>query len=87
MKINWEPGAWDEYVDWQTTDKAMLKRINRMIKQIQRTPLEGIGKPEPLKHDLSGYWSRRFDDANRLVYKVENDVLTILECRGHYRQH
>ena len=52
MKINWEPGAWDEYVDWQTTDKAMLKRINRMIKEIQRTPFEGIGKPEPLKHDL-----------------------------------
>ena len=87
MKINWEPGTWDEYVDWQTTDKAMLKRINRMIKEIQRTPLEGIGKPEPLKHDLSGYWSRRIDDANRLVYKVENDVLTIIQCRGHYRQH
>jgi len=65
----------------------MLKRINRMIKEIQRTPLEGIGKPEPLKHDLSGYWSRRIDDANRLVYKVENDMLTILQCRGHYRQH
>ena len=87
MKINWEPGAWDEYVDWQTTDKAMLKRINRMIKEIQRTPLEGIGKPEPLKHDLSSYWSRRIDDVNRLVYKIENDVLTILQCRGHYRQH
>ena len=87
MRINWEPNAWDEYVEWQTTDKAILKRINRIIKEIQRTPLEGIGKPEPLKHDLSGYWSRRIDDANRLVYKVENDVLTIIQCRGHYRQH
>ena len=87
MKINWETGAWDDYVDWQTTDKAMLKRINRMIKEIQRTPFEGIGKPEPLKSDLSGYWSRRIDDANRLVYKVGNDMLTILQCQGHYRQH
>jgi toxin YoeB len=65
----------------------MLKRINRLIKDIQREPLEGIGKPEPLKHDLSGYWSRRIDDANRLVYKVENNMLTILQCRGHYQQH
>jgi toxin YoeB len=87
MKINWEPGAWDEYVDWQTTDKAMLKRINRMIKEIQRTPFEGIGKPEPLKRDLSGYWSRRIDDANRLVYKIDNDILTIIQCCGHYQQH
>ena len=87
MRIDWEPSAWDEYVDWQTTDKAMLKRINRMIKEIQRTPFEGIGKPEALKHDLSGYWSRRIDDANRLVYKIENNVLTIIQCRGHYQQH
>ena len=84
MKIDWEPSAWDEYVDWQTIDKAILKRINRMIKEIQRTPFEGIGKPEALKHDLSGYWSRRIDDANRLVYKIEDNVLTIIQCRGHY---
>ena len=87
MKIDWEPSAWDEYVDWQTIDKAILKRINRMIKEIQRTPFEGIGKPEALKHDLSGYWSRRIDDANRLVYKIEGNVLTIIQCRGHYQQH
>ena len=87
MRIDWEPSAWDEYVEWQTIDKAMLKRINRMIKEIQRTPFEGIGKPEALKHDLSGYWSRRIDDANRLVYQVENNVLTIIQCRGHYQQH
>ena len=61
MRIDWEPSAWDEYIEWQTTDKTMLKRINRMIKEIQRTPFEGIGKPEALKHDLSGYWSRRID--------------------------
>ncbi len=87
MRINWEPLAWNEYVDWQTADKAILKRINRMIKEIQRTPFEGIGKPEALKHDLSGYWSRRIDEANRLVYQVENDVLTIIQCHGHYQQH
>lgn len=87
MRINWEPAAWNEYVDWQTADKAILKRINRMIKEIQRTPFEGLGKPEALKHDLSGYWSRRIDEANRLVYQVENDVLTIIQCYGHYQQH
>lgn len=87
MKIDWEPSAWDEYVDWQAIDETVLKRINRMIKEIQRTPFEGIGKPEQLKHKLSGYWSRRIDEANRLVYKVENDVLTIAQCHGHYQQH
>ncbi len=87
MKIDWEPSAWDEYVDWQAIDETVLKRINRMIKEIQRTPFEGIGKPEQLKHKLFGYWSRRIDEANRLVYKVENDVLTIAQCHGHYQQH
>jgi len=76
-----------DYLDWQRTDKAMLRRINQLIRDIQREPLDGIGKPEPLKHDLSGYWSRRIDDANRLVYQVEGDVLTIIQCRGHYQQH
>jgi len=87
MKIKFHEIAWNDYLDWQRTDKAILKRINQLIKDIQREPLEGIGKPEPLKHDLSGYWSRRIDDANRLVYQVENDVLTIIQCRGHYQQH
>ena len=71
MKIDWEADAWEDYVSWQT-DKAILKRINLLIKDIQRTPFEGIGKPEPLRHKLSGSWSRRIDEANRLVYVVEN---------------
>ena len=87
MKIKFHEMAWNDYLDWQRTDKAILKRINQLIKDIQREPLEGIGKPESLKYDLSGYWSRRIDDANRLVYQVENDVLTIIQCRGHYQQH
>lgn len=87
MKINWEADAWNEYVDWQQLDKTMLRRINQLIKDIQREPFKGIGKPEPLKANLSGYWSRRIDDTNRLVYFVENDVLTIVQCRGHYNQH
>ena len=87
MKIKFHEIAWNDYLDWQRTDKAILKRINQLIKDIQREPLEGIGKPELLKYDLSGYWSRRIDDANRLVYQVENDVLTIIQCRGHYQHH
>lgn len=87
MKIKWEADAWDEYVDWQLIDKAILRKINQLIKDIQRQPFTGIGKPEPLKHDLSGYWSRRIDDAHRLVYRVEDDVLTIAQCRGHYDAH
>lgn len=87
MKIKWEADAWNEYVDWQLFDKAILRKINQLIKDIQRQPFTGIGKPEPLKHDLSGYWSRRIDDAHRLVYRVEDDVLTIAQCRGHYDAH
>ena len=86
MKIDWEADAWEDYVSWQT-DKVILKRINLLIKDIQRSPFEGIGKPEPLRHKLSGSWSRRIDEANRLVYVVENDVLTIVQCRGHYSPH
>jgi toxin YoeB len=89
MKIKFHEIAWNDYLDWQRTDKAMLRRINQLIRDIQREPLDGIGKPEPLKHDLSGYWSRRIYDVNRLVYQVEveGDVLTIIQCRGHYQQH
>ena len=86
MSIRWEADAWTEYIGWQS-DKAMLKRINRLIRDIQRSPFEGIGKPEPLKHQLSGYWSRRIDDENRLVYRVENDEITIAQCGGHYSPH
>ncbi|MBZ4194352.1 MAG: Txe/YoeB family addiction module toxin [Candidatus Contendobacter sp.] len=87
MRIEFHEIAWADYLDWQQTNKAILTRINLLIKEIQREPLSGIGKPEALKHDLSGYWSRRIDDTNRLVYGVENDVLTIVQCRGHYHRH
>ena len=86
MKIKWESVAWAEYVTWQT-NKAMLKRINLLIKEMQRSPFEGIGKPEPLRGNLSGFWSRRMDDANRIVYRVEGDELTIAQCGGHYPAH
>ena len=76
--------AWDNYLHWQKTDKAILKRINTLIKDIQRNPFEGIGKPEPLKHSLSGYWSRRINDEHRIVYKVTNDDLLIAQLRYHY---
>lgn len=87
MRIEFHETAWADYLDWQQTNKAILKRINLLIKEIQREPLSGIGKPEPLKHDLSGYWSRRIDDANRLVYRIENDLMTIIQCKDHYNQH
>ncbi len=84
MKIKFHEAAWDEYLDWQRTDKALLRKVNLLIRDIQRDPFNGIGKPEPLKHQLSGKWSRRIDDANRLVYLVENDEVTIVQCCGHY---
>lgn len=87
MRIEFHEVAWTDYLDWQQTNKAMLKRINLLIKDIQREPFAGIGKPELLRHDLSGFWSRRIDEANRLVYVVENDVLIIVQCRGHYEPH
>ena len=84
MKITFSSKAWDNYLYWQKTDKAMLKRINSLIKDIQRTPFEGIGKPEPLKHGLSGYWSRRINDEHRFVYKVSDDSMFIAQLRYHY---
>ena len=72
------------YLYWQSTDKKILKRINALIKEIQRTPFEGTGKPEPLKHGLAGYWSRRINDEHRLVYKVEGDAILIAQLRYHY---
>lgn len=79
-------GAWTDYLSWQS-DKAMLRKINRLIHDIQRSPFEGIGKPEPLRHQLSGQWSRRIDEMNRIVYIVENDEITILQCGRHYSPH
>ncbi len=84
MKILWDERAWEEYLSWQTEDKKTLKRINLLIKDIQRSPFEGIGKPEPLKENRSGWWSRRIDETNRVVYKVEDDVAIIASCKSHY---
>ena len=86
MKLIWDEEAWNDYVEWQSEDKKTLKRINKLIKDIQSTPYSGLGKPEPLKHDLSGYWSRRIDDYNRLVYKVEDNELRIAQCKTHYEK-
>ena len=84
MTLTFSSKAWDDYLYWQKTDKAILKRINALIKDIQRNPFEGIGKPEPLKHSLSGYWSRRINDEHRMVYKVANENLLIAQLRYHY---
>ena len=80
----WFDEAWIDYIYWQTQDKKTLKRINNLIKDTERNPFEGIGKPEPLKGNLSGFWSRHIDDTNRFVYRINNDKLEILSCRGHY---
>lgn len=76
--------AWDEYRQWQRTDRVALRRINELIKEARRDPYGGIGKPEPLKHSLSGLWSRRINETDRLTYFVENDILVIVGCKGHY---
>ena len=82
--IFWTDEAWQSYLYWQTQDKKTLKRINRLIADTQRNPFEGIGKPEALKENLTGFWSRRIDDTNRLVYAVSHDAVTIISCRYHY---
>lgn len=84
MNLIFSSNAWDDYLYWQKTDKVLLKRINKLIKDIQRDPFEGIGKPEPLKHNLTGYWSRRINQEHRLVYKIRDDALLIAQCRYHY---
>ena len=83
MNLTFSTKSWEEYLYWQTTDKKILKRINLLIKEIQRTPNEGVGKPEPLKHGLSGYWSRRINDEHRIVYKQDGSIL-IAQLRYHY---
>ncbi|MCM1044959.1 MAG: Txe/YoeB family addiction module toxin [Candidatus Gastranaerophilales bacterium] len=83
-RIQWDYDAWEEYCEWQRTDKIVVKRINALIRDIRRNPFEGIGKPEPLKGKLSGFWSRRIDKEHRIVYAVENDNVMIIACRGHY---
>jgi len=76
-------GAWEDYLYWQAADKSMLKKVNALMKEIEHNPFEGAGKPEPLKHQYSGWWSRRINLEHRLVYKVENSAIIILQCRYH----
>lgn len=82
--IQWDLEAWEDYLYWQTQDKKTLKRINQLVKDIARNPFDGIGKPEPLRGNLTGFWSRRIDDEHRLVYAVEETAILIIACRGHY---
>ncbi len=84
MKLIFAENAWDDYLHWQKTDKKILNRINTLIKDIRRDPFDGIGKPESLKHALSGYWSRRINDEHRIVYKVRQDAIFIAQLRYHY---
>lgn len=84
MKLIFAETAWDDYLYWQKTDKKILNRINTLIKDIKREPFDGIGKPEPLKHALSGYWSRRINDEHRIVYKMHKDSILIAQLRYHY---
>jgi toxin YoeB len=84
VKLIFSDHAWDDYIYWQQTDKKILHRINTLIKETMRNPFEGVGKPEPLKHALSGYWSRRITDEHRFVYKVSEDVIHIAQLRYHY---
>ena len=84
MKKIWFDEAWEDYIYWQQQDKKTLKRINALLKEIERENFKGIGKPEPLKEELSGFWSRRIDDTNRIVYRIVEGRLEILSCKGHY---
>lgn len=84
MRLIFAEQAWGDYLYWQKTDKKILTRINTLIKEIKRDPFEGVGKPEPLKHALSGYWSRRINDEHRIVYKIHDDSLLIAQLRYHY---
>ncbi|MBK5203435.1 MAG: Txe/YoeB family addiction module toxin [Prolixibacteraceae bacterium] len=84
MKIIFSENSWEDYTSWLKEDKKMLKRINELIKEIQRNPYEGKGKPEPLKYDLAGYWSRRINLEHRLVYQIRENTILIVSCRYHY---
>lgn len=86
MKLTFSSNAWEDYLYWQKTDKIILKRINSLIKDIQGQPFEGIGKLEPLKFNLSGFWSRRINEEHRLIYSVEDEAILIVACRYHYDQ-
>jgi toxin YoeB len=84
MKLVFSDVAWEDYLFWQQQDRRMVERINKLIKEVQREPFTGIGKPEPLKHALAGYWSRRITDEHRMVYKIEGDSMLIAQLRYHY---
>ena len=86
MRLLWEESAWEDYCQWQTEDKKTLKRINTLLKDIQRESYNGIGKPEPLKGNLSGWWSRRIDEVNRIVYREQDGAIVIASCKGHYEE-
>lgn len=83
-RLAWTDEAWTDYLFWQQQDKKTLRRINGLIEATKREPFKGIGKPEPLRENLAGFWSRRIDETNRLVYVVDDDSLTIISCRYHY---
>jgi len=84
MKYVFVDESWEDYLYWQSTDKKILKRINELLKDISRTPYSGIGKPEPLRHNYKGFWSRRIDNEHRLIYQVKENEIYILKCRFHY---
>ena len=86
MRLLWEETAWEDYCQWQTQDKKTLKRINQLLRDIHRDHCAGIGKPEPLKEDRSGWWSRRIDEKNRIVYREQDGMIIIAACKGHYRK-
>lgn len=83
-RLTFTPDAWDDYLYWQSQDKKTLKRVNQLLRDVSREPFTGIGKPEPLRENLTGYWSRRIDDTNRLVYAVEEQAIIVVVCRYHY---
>lgn len=85
MNKAWQDEAWEDYLHWQMQDKKTLKKINELLKDIDRNAYSGIGKPEALKGNLSSYWSRRIDEKNRIVYKIENEQIIIIQCGSHYR--
>ena len=84
MRKIWFEKAWEDYLYWQSQDKKTLKRINQLVREVERSPFEGIGKPEALVGNLNGFWSRRIDDKNRLIYRIKGEFIEILSCREHY---
>jgi toxin YoeB len=86
MRLAWNDRGWEEYIYWQTIDKRILKKINKLVEDIKRNPFTGIGKPEQLKHELSTFYSRKITNEHRLVYRIENDIIIIISCKYHYEK-